>query len=61
MALEGLVLRLATLLALYICPRGITLEPVVVAVGSLWNKMRGCVQRKPKKRTVTASGPGNSV
>lgn len=55
--LEGLILRLATLLALYICPRGMTLEPVAARLTSLWNKMREAFKRnKVKRRTTTMGG-----
>jgi RNase P protein component len=55
--LEGLILRLATLLALYICPRGMTLEPVAAGLTSLWKKMKAGVKRnKVKRRTTTVGG-----
>jgi hypothetical protein len=55
--LEGLILRLATLMALYICPRGMTLEPLAAGLTSLWKKMRGVFKRnKVKRRTTTAGG-----
>lgn len=55
--LEGLILRLATLLALYICPRGCTLEPVAAGLTSLWKKMRDMFKRnKLKRRTTTVGG-----
>ncbi|KAL4536815.1 hypothetical protein Ndes2526A_g06320 [Nannochloris sp. 'desiccata'] len=55
--LEGLILRLATLLALYICPRGMTLEPVAAGLTSLWKKMREAFKRnKVKRRTTTVGG-----
>lgn len=54
--LEGLILRLATLLALYICPRGMSLEPVAAGLTSLWKKMRTVFKRKVKRRTTTVNG-----
>jgi hypothetical protein len=57
MALEGLILRLATLAAIYFCPRGITLEPVVIAAGTFLQRIRNAFRRKPKRRTITTNVP----
>jgi len=57
MALEGLILRLATLAAIYFCPRGLTLEPVVIAAGTLLQRIRNAFRRKPKRRTITTNVP----
>ena len=61
--LEGLVLRLATLMALYCCPRGLTLEPLVVAIGTVFEKFKGLFGRnsKVKRRTTTVSGVSGAV
>ena len=61
--LEGLVLRLLTLMALYVCPRGLSLEPLVVAMGSGVARLRAWVgsRRKARRRTVTGGGAVGSV
>lgn len=56
LAMEGLVLRLVTLLALYICPRGVTLEPLAVALGSVFAKMKLLMRTRTKRRTATGNG-----
>lgn len=60
LALEGLILRLATLLALWCCPRGLTLEPVVAAVGAGWGRLKTKlnIKKRPKRRTVTGGAAG---
>ena len=60
--LEGLILRLATLLALYVCPRGLNLEPLVVGMSSIWKKIKESTFGKKvaaaKRRTATVTGGG---
>lgn len=56
MAVEGLILRLATLLAIYLCPRGLTLEPVVIAAGTFLQRIRIAFRRKPKPKRRTITG-----
>jgi len=65
MALEGFILRLCTLLALYICPKGINLEPLVLVLSSGVRKIRSWFVFKRKevrrRRTVTAGAAAGSV
>jgi len=49
LACEGLVLRLLTLLALYVCPRGMTLEPVAVPLGRLFSSLKKKIIIRKKK------------
>jgi hypothetical protein len=56
LAVEGFILRLITLAAIYVCPRGLTLEPVVVAAGSAASRCGGWCRRGARRRTVTATG-----
>ena len=49
LALEGLVLRLLTLLALYVCPRGMTLEPIAVPIGRMFSSLKKKIIIRKKK------------
>lgn len=46
MLFEGLALRLATLFALYFCPRGLSFEPVVIALGAVVKRIRRLFRKK---------------
>ena len=63
LACEGFILRLLTLLALYICPKGMTLEPIAVRIGQFWSSIKKkMILRKKKavrKRTTMAGLPRN--
>lgn len=64
LALEGLVLRLCTLLALYLCPKGMTLEPLVLAVGSGISKLKNWISSRRKaarRRTATGGATAGAV
>ncbi len=58
LACEGLILRLLTLLAIYLCPKGLTLEPIAVRLGRIFTSIKKkVIMRKKKavrKRTTMA-------
>lgn len=58
LACEGLILRLLTLLALYVCPKGLSLEPVAAPIGRLFSSLKKKLVTKKKaavrKRTSVA-------
>ena len=62
---EGLILRLLTLLALYVCPKGMTLEPLAVGLGRAFTSIKKrMVLRKKKavrRRTMTAGALSHNV
>ncbi len=57
LALEGVVLRLATLLALWACPRGASLEPLVGAAGAGWARARAALRRRRPAAAAPAAAP----
>lgn len=54
LAVEGLVLRLLTLAAIYCCPRGLTLEPAVVAAGTAAKRCRAWCRRRGQRNAAAA-------
>ena len=63
LACEGLILRLLTLLALYVCPRGLTLEPVAAPLGRLFTSLKKKLVSKKKAaiRKRTSGALANNV
>lgn len=63
MFVEGLILRLATLLALYVCPRGLSLEPLVMVLGKVMKKIRNIIPRKHKvqRKATNAAALGTKT
>ena len=57
LAMEGLILRLLTLMAMFVCPRGVTLEPLVVAAAGAGSRCRSWLRSKARRK---ASAPGKA-
>jgi len=65
LAAEGFALRFLTLVALYLCPKGLTLEPLAVRLGNLFRSIKKKLtirkKRAIRRRTLTAGALSRNV